>query len=178
MKKIKNQKRKSLREQLLEGTTKEGKIKIPEFNHALLNEALLGGTSENIRKIVRSRKDVYRIASELKSLPDQGEEIANSIDIYLNSNFAKSFRPTVASTALAFIATAMNDLIKETIKTGLLLYTEQESAGGIEFGVSIGTFVAMAAIITYFCIKMLDLWNESLDLKRDLLLLKSLLEEK
>lgn len=178
MKKSKKQKRKSLKEQLLEGTTKEEKIKILESGHALLNEALLDGTFEDIRKTVRSRKDVYRIARELKSSPDQGEEIANSIDIYLNSNFSKSFNLAITSIMLAFIAPAMNDLIKETIKTGFLLFTEQESASGFEFEVSFCTFIAMAIIIIYFCIKMLKVWNKSLDLKRDLLLLKSLLKEK
>ncbi|WP_215506669.1 hypothetical protein [Peptoniphilus sp. EMRHCC_23] len=178
MKKSKKQKRKSLKEQLLEGTTKEEKTKIPESSYVLLKNALLKGTSEDIRKLVRNTEDVYKIAGELEGSCEQRKEIANSIDIYLNSNFSKSFRPILVSTMLAFVATAMNDLIKETIKTGLLLFTEQESAGGIEFGVSIGTFVAMAAIITYFCIKMLDLWNASLELKRDLLLLKSLLKQK
>lgn len=178
MKKSKKQKRKSLKEQLLEGTTKEEKTKIPESSYVLLKNALLKGTSEDIRKLVRNTEDVYKIAGELEGSCEQRKEIANSIDIYLNSNFSKSFRPILISTMLAFVATAMNDLIKETIKTGLLLFTEQESAGGIEFGVSIGTFVAMAAIITYFCIKMLDLWNASLELKRDLLLLKSLLKQK
>lgn len=176
MKKSKKQKRKSLKEQLLEGTTKEEKIKIPASSYVLLKDALLKGTSEDIRKIVGNIEDVNKIAGELEGSCEQREEIANAIDIYLNSTFNKSFRPTVASTALAFIATAMNNLIKETIKTGLLLFTEQESASGIEFEVSFWTFIATAIIIIYFCNEMLKLWNKSLDLKRDLLLLKSLLK--
>lgn len=176
MKKSKKQKRKSLKEQLLEGTTKEEKIKIPESSYVLLKDTLLKGTSEDIRKIVGNIEDVYKNAGELEGSCEQREEIANAIDIYLNSNFPKSFNLAFSSIMLAFIAPALNNLIKETIKTGFLLFTEQESASGIEFEVSICTFIAMAIIIIYFCNVMLKEWNKSLDLKRDLLLLKSLLK--
>lgn len=177
MKKISNDKGKSPKNQSMEGTTNMAEVEYKESIYGSLNEALLKGTSEDIRKIVGNTEDVHRIARELRNFLKQRKEIADSIDIYLNSNFAKSFNLAISSIMLAFIAPAMNDLIKETIKAGFLLFTEQESASGIEFEVSVCTFIAMAVIIIYFCKKMLDLWNKSLDLKRDLLLLKSLLKE-
>lgn len=176
MKKIKKQNRKSLCK-LCKRSIRLAKMEKEDPGFRSLNEALLGGTSVDIRQHIGSRADVYRIARELRNFSKQRKELADSIDIYLNSTFAKSFNATFSSIMLAFIAPAMKDLIKEAIKAGFLLFTEQESASGIEFEVSVCTFIAMAVIITCFCKKMLDFWNESLELKRDLLLLKFLLKE-
>lgn len=176
MKKSKKQKRKSLC-RLCKRLIRWAKNEKEDPGFRSLNEALLGGTSEDIRQNIGSRWDVYRIARELKTFPKQREEIADLIDIYLNSTFTKSFNATFSSIMLAFIAPAMKDLIEAIIKEVFLYFTDQKTSSCIEFGVTFFTLVAMAAIITYFCIKMLDLWNESLELKRDLLLLKSLLKE-
>lgn len=177
MKKSKKQKRKSLKEQLLEGTTKEEKTKIPESSYVLLKNALLKGTSEDIRKIVRNTEDVYKIAGELEGSCEQRKEIANSIDIYLNSNFSKSFRPILVSTMLAFVATAMNDLIKTTIKMGYMILAKVQCSLDLEFWSNLLSYIAMFLIVFFVCLSMLKEWNKSLDLKRDLLLLKSLLKE-
>lgn len=178
MKKFKKQKRKPLKEQLLEGTTKEEKIKIPESIYVLLKDALLKGIFEDIRKIVGNIEDVYKIAGELKGSCEQREEIAKFIDIYLNSTFTKSFRPTLASMMLAFVATAMNDLIKTTIKVGYVVFAKDQCPLDLEFWSNVLTYTAMFLIIFFVCLRILKLWNKSLDLKRNLLLLKSLLKEK
>ena len=176
MKKIKKQKRKSLCK-LCKRSIRLAKMEKEDPGFRSLNEALLGGTSADIRQHIGNRADVYRITRELRNFPKQRKEIADSIDIYLNSTFAKSFNATFSSIMLAFIAPAMKDLIESIIKEVFLNITDQETSSCIEFGVTTFTLVAMAIIIAIFCKEMLKLWNESLDLKRDLLLLKSLLKE-
>ena len=172
-----NDNRKLEEDCLMEGTIIMAEDENRNTIYKSLNEALIGGTSEDVRRIVRNREDVYGINEELKDFPKERKKIANSIDIYLNSTFAKSFTSTFTGIMLAFIAPAMEDLIKEIIERVFLIFTNQKTSCDIEIGVATFTFVAMAVIIICFCKKMLEYWNYSLELKRDLLLLKSLLEE-
>lgn len=174
MKKSKKQKRKSLKEQLLEGTTKEEKIKIPESSYVLLKNALLKGTSKDIRKIVGDIEDVYKIAGRLKNFPKQREEIANSIDIYLNSTFGKSFYPAFAIAFLSMINPEINEMIRELIRD--ILKNELHLRSENFMGIVITTGV-MIFIVSAMCFGLSGLRNKSLDLKRDLLLLKSLLKD-
>lgn len=153
------------------------KVENKESIYKSLNEALLGGTSGDIRKIVRSRKDVYRIDKELRNFTKQRKEIANSIDIYLNSTFAKSFNSTFSAIFFAFIASPINNLIKSIAKAVLTLSLENELPVGIEMYANLFTLIAMGGFIFYFLRDVRKIWFSHLDLKNDLLLLKSQLEE-